>query len=154
MQRCDSYYTHSINQETDYPRLEGQVRVDVAIIGGGFTGVATAVELSEKGYKVAIIEANKIGWGATGRNGGQVTGSLSGDAAMTRQLRKTLGLRQRILSGTCAGAVTTLSKAGWRNTASTVISSMVICKPLTNRGTYPSCKPCTTKLIAVVWATI
>jgi glycine/D-amino acid oxidase-like deaminating enzyme len=92
MQRCDSYYTHSINQETDYPRLEGQVRVDVAIIGGGFTGVATAVELSEKGYKVAIIEANKIGWGATGRNGGQVTGSLSGDAAMTRQLRKTLGL--------------------------------------------------------------
>ncbi|MEL7401541.1 MAG: FAD-binding oxidoreductase, partial [Pseudomonadota bacterium] len=60
-------------------------------VGGGFTGVATAVELSEKGYNVAIIEANKIGWGATGRNGGQVTGSLSGDAAMTRQLRKKIG---------------------------------------------------------------
>lgn len=91
MQRCNSYYTHTLNQETDYPRLESSIRVDVAIVGGGFTGVATAVELSEKGYNVAIIEANKIGWGATGRNGGQVTGSLSGDAAMTRQLRKKIG---------------------------------------------------------------
>ncbi len=90
-QRCNSYYSATINQETDYPELEGDVRVDVAIIGGGFTGVATAVELAEKGLKVAIIEASKIGWGATGRNGGQVTGSLSGDQAMVKQLRKTMG---------------------------------------------------------------
>jgi glycine/D-amino acid oxidase-like deaminating enzyme len=55
------------------------VQVDVAIIGGGFTGVATAVELAERGLKVAIVETHKIGWGASGRNGGQVTGSLSGD---------------------------------------------------------------------------
>ncbi|MEC8426878.1 MAG: FAD-dependent oxidoreductase, partial [Pseudomonadota bacterium] len=52
MQRCNSYYTHTLNQETDYPRLQSSIRVDVAIVGGGFTGVATAVELSEKGYKV------------------------------------------------------------------------------------------------------
>lgn len=89
--RCASYYNATIEQESDYPELEGDVRVDVAIIGGGFTGVATAVELSEKGYKVALLEANKIAWGATGRNGGQVTGSLSGDAAMTKQLRRQLG---------------------------------------------------------------
>ncbi|MFB2647453.1 NAD(P)/FAD-dependent oxidoreductase [Shewanella mangrovisoli] len=89
--RCASYYNATIKQESDYPQLEGDVRVDVAIIGGGFTGVATAVELSEKGYKVALLEANKIAWGATGRNGGQVTGSLSGDAAMTKQLRCLLG---------------------------------------------------------------
>lgn len=63
----------------------------MVIVGGGFTGVATAVELCEKGYKVAIVEANKIGWGTTGRNGGQVTGSLSGDTAMTKQLRNKLG---------------------------------------------------------------
>lgn len=90
-QRCDSYYNASINDETHYPRLEEEIRVDVVIIGGGFTGVATAVELAERGIKVAIIEANKIAWGATGRNGGQVTGSLSGDAAMTKQLRNTIG---------------------------------------------------------------
>ncbi|WP_286975509.1 FAD-binding oxidoreductase [Pseudomonas sp.] len=91
VERCKSYYTATLNQETDYPTLQGQVSVDVVIIGGGFTGVASAVELAERGLKVAIVEANKIGWGATGRNGGQVTGSLSGDGAMRKQMRKKLG---------------------------------------------------------------
>ncbi|MHA6491939.1 NAD(P)/FAD-dependent oxidoreductase [Pseudomonas borbori] len=89
--RCPSYYSATLNEETAYPTLQGRVSVDVVIIGGGFTGVASAVELAERGFKVAIVEANKIGWGATGRNGGQVTGSLSGDAAMTKQMRNTLG---------------------------------------------------------------
>ncbi len=90
-QRCSSYYTATLTQETDYPSLEGHHRVDVVIIGGGFTGVATAVELAEKGLSVAIVESHKIGWGATGRNGGQVTGSLSGDKAMRKQMRRTIG---------------------------------------------------------------
>ena len=89
--RCSAYYTATVNQESDYPQLEGDVRVDVAIVGGGFTGVNTALELAEKGLKVAIIEAEKVAWGATGRNGGQVTGSLSGDEAMRKQMRKKLG---------------------------------------------------------------
>ncbi|WP_227369921.1 NAD(P)/FAD-dependent oxidoreductase [Halomonas sp. M20] len=89
--RSASYYTASITEESNYPRLEGDHRVDVAIVGGGFTGVATAVELAERGYRVAITEAHKIGWGASGRNGGQVTGSLSGQDAMTKQMRNTLG---------------------------------------------------------------
>ena len=90
-ERCNSYYTATLNQDTDYPTLQGRHKVDVVIIGGGFTGVATAVELAEKGLKVAIVESNKIGWGATGRNGGQVTGSLSGDDAMRKQMRPKLG---------------------------------------------------------------
>jgi gamma-glutamylputrescine oxidase len=90
-ERCPSYYSASLNQETDYPTLQGQVSVDVVIIGGGFTGVASAVELAERGLKVAIVESHKIGWGATGRNGGQVTGSLSGDGAMRKQMRNRLG---------------------------------------------------------------
>jgi glycine/D-amino acid oxidase-like deaminating enzyme len=89
--RSNSYYTATLNQETDYPTLQGLHQVDVVIIGGGFTGVATAVELAEQGLKVAIVESHKIGWGATGRNGGQVTGSLSGDEAMRKQMRNTLG---------------------------------------------------------------
>jgi glycine/D-amino acid oxidase-like deaminating enzyme len=89
--RCSAYYTDTVNQESSYPQLEGDVRVDVAIVGGGFTGVNTALELAEKGLKVAIVEAEKVAWGATGRNGGQVTGSLSGDEAMRKQMRKTLG---------------------------------------------------------------
>lgn len=89
--RCPSYYNATIQNETEYPQLDGDVSVDVAIVGGGFSGVNTALELGEKGLKVAIVEANKIAWGATGRNGGQVTGSLSGDQAMTKQLAKRLG---------------------------------------------------------------
>ncbi|WP_025809610.1 NAD(P)/FAD-dependent oxidoreductase [Pseudomonas chlororaphis] len=90
-ERCPSYYSATLNSETAYPTLQGQVSVDVVIIGGGFTGVASAVELAEKGLKVALVESHKIGWGATGRNGGQVTGSLSGDEAMRKQMRRTLG---------------------------------------------------------------
>ena len=75
--RCSAYYTATVNQDSDYPELEGDIRVDVAIIGGGFTGINTALELAERGLKVAVIEAHKVAWGATGRNGGQVTGSLS-----------------------------------------------------------------------------
>ncbi|MGC3874776.1 NAD(P)/FAD-dependent oxidoreductase [Halomonas sp. GXIMD04776] len=93
--RCASYYTATIAEESDYPRLEGDHRVDIAIVGGGFTGVATAVELAERGYRVAVIEAHKVGWGASGRNGGQVTGSLSGQDAMTKQMRNTLGDQAR-----------------------------------------------------------
>jgi glycine/D-amino acid oxidase-like deaminating enzyme len=90
-ERPPSYYTATLQQETDYPVLRGRIEADVAIIGGGFTGVATAVELAERGLKVALVETHKIGWGASGRNGGQVTGSLSGDGAMRRQMRRTLG---------------------------------------------------------------
>ncbi|MDM3885698.1 FAD-binding oxidoreductase [Pseudomonas sp. BCRC 81390] len=89
--RPPSYYTATLAEDTAYPPLLGGVSVDVAIIGGGFTGVATAVELAERGLKVALVETHKVGWGASGRNGGQVTGSLSGDEAMRKQMSKQLG---------------------------------------------------------------
>ena len=90
-QRAPSYYSATVNDHSQYPTLQGTHQVDVAIIGGGFTGVATAVELAERGLKVAIVETNRIGWGASGRNGGQVTGSLSGDEAMRQQMSARLG---------------------------------------------------------------
>ncbi|RXU67682.1 MULTISPECIES: NAD(P)/FAD-dependent oxidoreductase [Pseudomonas] len=90
-ERCPSYYSATLNQETHYPTLQGTHQADVVIIGGGFTGVASAVELAERGLKVAVVESHKIGWGASGRNGGQVTGSLSGDEAMRKQMGRSLG---------------------------------------------------------------
>lgn len=90
-ERAASYYSATLNFESNYPSLQGQHKVDVAIIGGGFTGIATAVELAERGLKVAVVETHKIGWGASGRNGGQVTGSLSGDGAMRKQMSSRLG---------------------------------------------------------------
>ena len=71
-EHTNSYYAASKNWQTDYPKLEGDHHCDVAILGGGFTGVSAALRLIEHGYKVAVVEANRISWGASGRNGGQL----------------------------------------------------------------------------------
>ena len=91
MTHTSSYYAATANGKVEFPQLTADMTTDVAIIGGGFTGVATALELAERGINVVLCEANQIGWGATGRNGGQVTGSLSGDKAMEREFRRTIG---------------------------------------------------------------
>jgi len=73
-----SYYAATVNEVTDYPVLEGSKSVDVCVIGAGFTGVATALTLAERGYSVALVEGNRVGWGASGRNGGQLINGISG----------------------------------------------------------------------------
>jgi ribulose 1,5-bisphosphate synthetase/thiazole synthase len=71
-EHTDSYYAATVNWKTNYPKLTGEDRCDVAVVGAGFTGVSTALHLAEWGYDVALIEANRVGWGASGRNGGQL----------------------------------------------------------------------------------
>jgi len=73
-----SYYAASVNEVTDYPVLEGAKSADVCVVGAGFTGTATALSLAERGYSVALVEANRVGWGASGRNGGQVINGMGG----------------------------------------------------------------------------
>jgi len=68
----DSYYVATAKGLISYPPLTESVKADVCVIGGGFTGLLSALNLAERGYKVALLEAHKIGWGASGRNGGQV----------------------------------------------------------------------------------
>jgi glycine/D-amino acid oxidase-like deaminating enzyme len=67
-----------VNEVTDYPVLEGAKSADVCLVGAGFTGTATALSLAERGYSVALVEANRVGWGASGRNGGQVINGMGG----------------------------------------------------------------------------
>lgn len=67
-----SWYAATVRPELRCPHLEGSQRADVAIVGGGFTGVSAALFLAERGVDVALVEANRIGWGASGRNGGQL----------------------------------------------------------------------------------
>lgn len=74
-----SFYAATANRRTDYPVLSSDISVDVAVVGGGFTGVNTALELSERGFSVALLESNRIGWGASGRNGGQIIGGIGHD---------------------------------------------------------------------------
>ena len=74
----NSYYFATVNEVTNYPELEGSVSVDICVVGAGFTGVATALTLAERGFSVALVEANRIGWGASGRNGGQLINGISG----------------------------------------------------------------------------
>jgi len=81
----NSYYAASIKSPTDFPLLQGDIISDVCIVGGGFSGVSAGLELAERGYKVTIVEANKIGWGATGRNGGQIIGGFSGENVMLKK---------------------------------------------------------------------
>ena len=68
----DSWYESTATTAPAYPHLEGESRVDVGIIGGGYTGLSTALHLAERGYRVGLLEAEQIGWGASGRNGGQI----------------------------------------------------------------------------------
>ena len=73
-----SYYAATVNEVTDYPVLQGDQSADVCVVGAGFTGVSTALTLAERGYSVALVEANRVGWGASGRNGGQLINGISG----------------------------------------------------------------------------
>ena len=72
----DSYYVATANPQPEPVALEGERDADVCVIGGGFTGLSAALELAERGYRVALVEANRIGWGASGRNGGQIGSGL------------------------------------------------------------------------------
>ncbi|WP_263264728.1 FAD-binding oxidoreductase [Pseudomonas sp. RIT-PI-S] len=76
-----SYYAASVPPATPRAPLHGQVHADVCVIGGGFTGVNTALELAERGLTVVLLEAQRIGWGASGRNGGQLIRGLGHDVS-------------------------------------------------------------------------
>ena len=68
----DSYYYHTANNLKERSSLKGSHAADICVIGAGYTGLLTALNLSERGHDVTIVEANKLAWGASGRNGGQL----------------------------------------------------------------------------------
>lgn len=87
-QHIDSWYAATARLLVDHAPLAGAQRADVVVIGSGYTGLSTALHLSERGYAVTVLEAARVGWGASGRNGGHVG---TGQRADQQTLEKLVG---------------------------------------------------------------
>lgn len=82
-----SYYEASVTRPAAAPPLQGAVQADVLVVGGGFAGLSAALELAQRGLSVVLLEADRIGSGASGRNGGQaIVGYASGQGPLEAQL--------------------------------------------------------------------
>ena len=84
----DSYYARTANAGPSRPTLDGLVEAEVCVVGGGLAGLSTALGLAERGVSVVLLEARRAGWGASGRNGGFVSGGFS---KSLQSLEKRLG---------------------------------------------------------------
>ncbi len=89
-EHIDSYYAASRHLKTQYPQLTGRIEVDTCIIGGGLAGIGAALPLAKQGHSVAVLEAARIGFGASGRNGGQ---AITSYACEMEYLQEQLGLQ-------------------------------------------------------------
>ena len=94
-----SYYAASANAAPARPALQETLETDVCVVGAGYTGLSSALHLLEQGFKVVVVEAAKVGFGASGRNGGQIVNSYSRDIDV---IERTVGKRQAELLGAMA----------------------------------------------------
>jgi gamma-glutamylputrescine oxidase len=78
-EHAPSYYAATAHRQDARPALQGSERADVCIIGAGFTGISAAIELAERGFSVIVLEGVRVGFGASGRNGGQIVNGYSRD---------------------------------------------------------------------------
>ncbi|NRH23899.1 NAD(P)/FAD-dependent oxidoreductase [Pantoea stewartii] len=85
MNYVENYYTSTRNPHAPWPVLQESIQCDVCIIGAGFTGLSAGLFLTEAGYDVVLLEAARVGYGASGRNGGQAVNSYSRDVDVIEQ---------------------------------------------------------------------
>jgi gamma-glutamylputrescine oxidase len=86
----NSWYEASVTRPQPAPALVGRATADVCVVGGGYAGISAALELAQRGYSVVLLEAQRIGWGASGRNGGQVIVGFGadGECAIEKQFSR------------------------------------------------------------------
>ncbi|MEQ1580305.1 MAG: FAD-binding oxidoreductase [Steroidobacteraceae bacterium] len=88
MNHVDSYYSASANAAPLSAPLSGDIDADACVVGGGIAGLSTALHLAERGYRVVLLEGHRIGWGASGRSGGQ---AIFGYACSQQKLAAAVG---------------------------------------------------------------
>lgn len=81
----NSYYAATAPRVQRHAALQDEVNADVAVVGGGLAGLSAALELRARGYSVVLLEAREVGWGASGRNGGQVIAGLASDITVIEE---------------------------------------------------------------------
>ena len=81
----NSYYAATVERTQRFAPLASGIECDVAVVGGGLAGLSAAIELADRGYSVAVLEAREVGWGASGRNGGQALAGLACDQSVIEQ---------------------------------------------------------------------
>ena len=99
-----SYYAASANPSPERPALTGSESTDICVVGAGYTGLSTALHLAEKGHAVTLLEGARVGWGASGRNGGQIVNGLNAG----------LGVIEKRYGGETAAAVGGMLQEGGR----------------------------------------
>ncbi len=85
----NSWYAASVPPAPELPPLQGRISADVCILGAGITGLSTAIELATAGYQVVVLESQRVGWGASGRSGGQ---AIFGYACDQAKIAEAIGL--------------------------------------------------------------
>jgi gamma-glutamylputrescine oxidase len=84
----DSYYAASRNAKPDRPTLKNDIQAEICVVGGGYSGLSAALHLVETDHEVVVLEGAQIGWGASGRNGGQIVNGLN---ASLQKIEKSYG---------------------------------------------------------------
>ncbi|KFG67110.1 FAD-binding oxidoreductase [Microvirga sp. BSC39] len=85
----DTYYSRTVSTSETYPAATGRIEADVCIVGGGLAGLTAALKLARNGCKVVLLEAQRVAWGASGRNGGFVSaGYATGLSSIERRVGK------------------------------------------------------------------
>ncbi|WP_333712984.1 NAD(P)/FAD-dependent oxidoreductase [Yoonia sp.] len=103
---ANSLWSATACRVPDYPAVQGDLTADVAVIGAGFTGLSAALHLAEQGVDVVVLDAQQPGWGASGRNGGQINpGFKDGPTGILKTYGAARGARMIAFAGGAADLV-------------------------------------------------